>query len=74
MRFQMSRELQEISDVTKVAWKRVPNSRGNKMKWAFTGWLEVNPGILSIVSKDERRTCDLTPVDNQNIISQQNNF
>ena len=32
MRFQMSLELQEISDVTKTAWKRVPNSRGSKMK------------------------------------------
>ena len=44
MHFQMSLELQEISDVTKTAWKRVPNSRGSKMKWAFTGWLKVNPG------------------------------
>ena len=32
MRFQMSFELQEISDVTKAAWKRVPNSRDSKMK------------------------------------------
>ena len=30
--FQMSLELQEISDVTKAAWKRVPNSWGSKMK------------------------------------------
>ena len=44
MHFQMSLELQEISDVTKTAWKRVPNSRGSKMKWPFTGWLKVNPG------------------------------
>ena len=41
----MSFELQEISDVTNVAWKRVPNIRGSKMKWAsITGWLKVNPG------------------------------
>ena len=44
MHFQMSLELQEISDVTKAAWKRVPNSRGSKMKWAFTGCLQVNRG------------------------------
>ena len=44
MFFQMNLELQEISDVTKTAWKRVPNSWGSKMKWAFTGWLKVNPG------------------------------
>ena len=28
----------------KTAWKRVPNSWGSKMNWAFTGWLKVNPG------------------------------
>ena len=44
MRFQMSLELQENSNVTNAALKRVPNSRGSKMKWAFTGWLKVNLG------------------------------
>ena len=44
MRFQMSLELQEISDDMKAAWKRVPKGRGNKMKWAFTSWHKVNPG------------------------------
>ena len=33
MGFQMSLELQEISDVTKTAWKRVANSWGSKMKF-----------------------------------------
>ena len=46
MCFQTSPELQETSDVTKTAWKRAPNSRGSKMKWAFTGWPKVNPGNL----------------------------
>ena len=44
MGFQMSLKLQEISDVTKTAWKQVLNIRGSQMKWAFTGWLKVNPG------------------------------
>ena len=49
MLFQMILELQEISDVTKAAWKQVPNSWGSKMELPFTGWITVKPrGILSI--------------------------
>ena len=56
MGFQMSLELQEISDVTKTAWKRVPNSRGSKMKWAFTGWLKVNPGNFIVNCPSNSKT------------------
>ena len=34
MHFQIIFELQEITDVTKVAWKRVPNCRARKLEWA----------------------------------------
>ena len=34
MYFQMILELQEIRDVKKVAWKRVPNCRARKLEWA----------------------------------------
>ena len=66
MHFQMSLELQEISDVTKTAWKRVPNSRGSKMKWPFTGWLKVNPGNFEQFfrrwAKNTRRLKPVQPV------------
>ena len=52
MRFQMSIELQEISYATKATWKWVPNSRGGKMKRAFTGWLKVNLGNFRRWSKN----------------------
>ena len=56
MHFQMSLEMQEISDVTKAARKRVPNSRGSKMKRAFQANWKLIRGILNKFSEDDQST------------------
>ena len=56
MSFQMSLELQEISDVTKTAEKRVPNSRAANWNERSPADLRLTRGILSNFSEDGRRT------------------
>ena len=47
MSFKLLFELRKRIHVTEAVWKRIPNSRGIKMKGAFTGRLKINTGKLN---------------------------